>query len=45
MRNPLPDFILTLVVLTAIFIAVHSYNTSLVEINTSTPGHNTQIPE
>ena len=29
MRNPLPDFVLTLVVLTAIFIAVHSYNMSL----------------
>lgn len=29
MRNPLPDFVLTLVILTAIFIAVHSYNTSL----------------
>ena len=29
MRNPMPDFIVTLVILTAIFIAVHSYNTSL----------------
>ena len=29
MRNPMPDFVLTLVILTAIFIAVHSYNTSL----------------
>ena len=33
MRNPIPDMIFTLVVLTAIFIAVHSYQGSLRNIN------------